>query len=199
MHWEFSNARRSPAEEAVVGAALCLADENQAFCAIAIKVSKENPTHCAHGCECPQTAPFASGFCNACSVRERFSAGVARTKLGEKTVLFFLELPPDFRECSQSVMISIERPSPFRTRPATQPGHPSSPRPDIREDTLKSERMLCERKSFNFLLKENPRGRFLRIVEEGGRFNASIIIPLSGLKEFQMLLAEMTKAANKLP
>ena len=64
---------------------------------------------------------------------------------------------------------------------------------------MKSERMLCERKSFNFLLKENPRGRFLRIVEEGGRFNASIIVPLSGLKEFQMLLAEMTKAANKLP
>ena len=58
--------------------------------------------------------------------------------------------------------------------------------------------MPCERKSYNFLLKENPKGRFLRIVEERGRFNASIIVPVAGLKEFQKLLDEMARAAGAL-
>ena len=72
-------------------------------------------------------------------------------------------------------------------------------RPPIQEDTLKSEQVQVERKSFVFLLKENPRGRFLRIIEESGRVSNSIIIPCAGLREFQKLLAEMAEAADKLP
>ena len=64
---------------------------------------------------------------------------------------------------------------------------------------MKSELVQIERKSFIFLLKENPRGRFLRIIEESGRVNNSIIIPGAGLREFQKLLAEMAEAGDKLP
>ena len=40
------------------------------------------------------------------------------------------------------------------------------------EETLKTEKLQIERKSFAFALKENPRGRFLRITEDvGGRRN----------------------------
>ncbi|HZI32329.1 MAG TPA: hypothetical protein VFF11_08295, partial [Candidatus Binatia bacterium] len=48
-------------------------------------------------------------------------------------------------------------------------------------------------------LKENPRGRFLRISEEvGGRRN-SIIIPATGLKDFERLFSEMVKASDEHP
>jgi len=42
-----------------------------------------------------------------------------------------------------------------------------------------------ERKSFSVALKDNPRGRFLRITEKNGTRHATIIIPSTGLKEFQ--------------
>ena len=77
-----------------------------------------------------------------------------------------------------------------------QPHRPPSypPRPFIQEDTLKSELVQIERKSFMLTLKENPRGRFLRISEEvNGKRNA-IIIPSTGLAEFKKLLDEMVKA-----
>ncbi len=73
------------------------------------------------------------------------------------------------------------------------------PRPPIQEDTLKSAQVQIERKSFMFTLRENPRGRLLRISEEtNGRRNA-IIIPSTGLEEFAKIVAEMAKAASELP
>jgi len=77
-------------------------------------------------------------------------------------------------------------------QPHRPPNYP--PRPFIQEDTLKSELVQIERKSFMLILKENPRGRFLRISEEvNGKRNA-IIIPSTGLAEFKKLLDEMVKA-----
>jgi hypothetical protein len=111
---------------------------------------------------------------------------------------FFLESPHDFSECLRRVMISNERPSPYLQRPPTQPWHQPTPRPHVNEDTLKSEQVQVERKTFVFLLKENPRGRFLRIIEEGGRLSNSII-PSAGSREFQKLLDEMLKASSELP
>ena len=64
---------------------------------------------------------------------------------------------------------------------------------------LHSGAVQIERKHFQFALKENPRGRFLRIIEDtGGRFN-SIVIPATGLAEFQKLLAEMIQADMATP
>jgi hypothetical protein len=90
-------------------------------------------------------------------------------------------------------MISNERPSPFSR--ATY--HP--PRPPVNEDLLKSERIQIERKTFVFTLKENPRGRFLRITEDVGGRRDTIIIPATGLEDFKKLLDEMVKAAGEVP
>jgi len=51
------------------------------------------------------------------------------------------------------------------------------PRQPVQEDTLKSEQIQIERKTFVLTLKENPRGRFLRISEENDSKRNSIIIP----------------------
>lgn len=102
-------------------------------------------------------------------------------------------------------MISNERPSPFHRQPYRQSYHqpygqqPVPPRPVVQEDTLKSAEVQIERKFFVFTLKENPRGRFLRVSEEvGGRRN-TIIIPSTGLADFKRLLDEMVKVAETIP
>ena len=90
-------------------------------------------------------------------------------------------------------MISNERPSPFGR------GTFGQSRPPVNEELLKSERIQIERKTFLFTLKENPRGRFLRITEDVGGRRDTIIIPGPGLEEFKKLLAEMVKAAAEAP
>ena len=95
-------------------------------------------------------------------------------------------------------MISNERPSPFARRPYGQPPY-GQPKPPVQEDTLKSEEIQIERKVFVFTLKENPRGRFLRITEDAGGRHDTIIIPSTGLEEFKKLLDEMVKAADEIP
>ncbi|MGA2279099.1 MAG: PUR family DNA/RNA-binding protein [Verrucomicrobiota bacterium] len=96
-------------------------------------------------------------------------------------------------------MISNERPSPFHQQPYHQHYAPQPPRPFVQEDTLKSEQIQIERKSFLLTLKENPRGRFLRISEEVGGKRNSIIVPAPGLEDFKRLLDEMITSSNKLP
>jgi hypothetical protein len=90
-------------------------------------------------------------------------------------------------------MISNELRLPFKGLPQMQPRQP------VQEDILNTGQVQIERKKFVLTLKENPRGRFLRIIEERGGQNASIIIPATGLAEFQKLLDEMIKASNELP
>jgi len=98
-------------------------------------------------------------------------------------------------------MISNERPSPFGRRPYQ--GHGSQgygqPKPQVQEDTLKSAEVQIERKNFILTLKENPRGRFLRITEDVGGRRDTIIIPSTGLDEFKKLVDEMVKASAEIP
>jgi len=101
-------------------------------------------------------------------------------------------------------MISNERPSPYGRRPYQQQGYGGAPkyaqpRPPVAEDTLKSGEIQIERKNFVFSLKENPRGRFLRITEDVGGRRDTIIIPSTGLVEFKKLVDEMVKAADEIP
>jgi hypothetical protein len=119
-------------------------------------------------------------------------------------------------------MISNERPSPYGYRPRTRPsaqygsygtaGYPSahggqggynqghsSPKPQVNEDTLRTEKIQIERKTFILTLKENPRGRFLRITEDVNGRRDNIIIPSTGLEEFRRLVDEMVKTANEIP
>ena len=91
-------------------------------------------------------------------------------------------------------MISNDRPSPFGHRAF---GSPS--KPPVNEETLKSDKVQIERKTFLFALKENNRGRFLRITEDVGGRRDTIIIPAPGLEDFKKLLDEMVKFTNETP
>jgi hypothetical protein len=111
------------------------------------------------------------------------------------------------------VMISHESPSPrgYRSsshshhshqarplRPYGQsPGYP--PKPPVNEDTLKSEKLQIERKTFVLTLKENPRGRFLRITEDVNGRRDTIIIPATGLADFKRVLDQMVAEADQPP
>ncbi len=104
-------------------------------------------------------------------------------------------------------MISNERPSPYGRRPYQSHGHGGygapnynqQPRPPVNEDTLKTGEVQIERKNFVFTLKENPRGRFLRITEDVGGRRDTIIIPSTGLADFKKLVDDMVKAAGEIP
>jgi hypothetical protein len=56
------------------------------------------------------------------------------------------------------------------------------------DDRLLSERVQIERKQFYFDLKENPRGRFLKITEDVGGRRDTIIVPSTGLDVFRDVL-----------
>ena len=90
-------------------------------------------------------------------------------------------------------MISNDRPSPYGHRPY------GAPKPPVQEDTLKTDKVQIERKTFVFTLKENPRGRFLRITEDVGGRRDTIIIPAPGLEDFKKLLEDMVKASAEMP
>jgi hypothetical protein len=91
-------------------------------------------------------------------------------------------------------MISNERPSPYGHRP-----YPGVPKPSVVEDTLKSDKIQIERKTFVFSLKENPRGRFLRITEDVNGRRDTIIVPATGLDEFRSMLDVMIQVSGELP
>ncbi len=61
---------------------------------------------------------------------------------------------------------------------------------------LKTETITIERKNFIFDLRENPRGRFLRITEDANGRRDSIVIPAPGLEDFHRVLEEII-AANR--
>lgn len=69
----------------------------------------------------------------------------------------------------------------------------------MNEETLKTEKIQVERKTFIFTLKENPRGRFLRITEDVGGRRDNIIVPAPGLDDFKRIVDEMVKASAEIP
>lgn len=90
-------------------------------------------------------------------------------------------------------MISNERPH-YGGRHS---GYP--PKPPVVEDTLKTEKLQVERKIFVFALKENVRGRFLRITEDVSGRRDTIIIPAPGLEDFRKILEDMVRASAEIP
>ena len=67
------------------------------------------------------------------------------------------------------------------------------------EETLKTEQIQVERKIFIFTLKENPRGRFLRITEDVGGRRDTIILPATGIVEFKRVIDNMLKSQLDSP
>lgn len=91
-------------------------------------------------------------------------------------------------------MISNERPSPYGNRSYGGP-----PRQPMNEETLRTDKIQVERKTFIFTLKENPRGRFLRITEDVGGRRDNVIVPATGLEDFKRVIDEMVKASSEIP
>ena len=92
-------------------------------------------------------------------------------------------------------MISNERPS---SHGFSSYGN-SGPRPGVIEETPKTDKIQIERKTFVLALKENPRGRFLRITEDVNGRRDTIIVPATGLEDFKRLVEDMTKASAETP
>ena len=63
------------------------------------------------------------------------------------------------------------------------------------DSELFSEQVQVERKLFFFDLRENPRGRFLRITEDVGGRRDTIIIPSTGLEQVRDMI-DRAKAAS---
>jgi hypothetical protein len=72
-------------------------------------------------------------------------------------------------------------------------------KPPVSEETLKTEKIQIERKTFVFALKENPRGRFLRITEDVSGRRDTIIIPAPGLEDFKKIIDEMVRTSAEAP
>jgi hypothetical protein len=60
---------------------------------------------------------------------------------------------------------------------------------------LFSTQVQVERKLFSFELKENPRGRFLRVTEDVGGRRDAIIIPATGLDQVREVLERVIAAS----
>jgi hypothetical protein len=81
-------------------------------------------------------------------------------------------------------------------KPVTQPT--SGGASAVVDTQLQNCSIRVERKHFTFDLRENPRGKFLRIIEEvNGRYDA-IIIPSTGLEEFRTALDTIIKFSKTL-
>jgi hypothetical protein len=77
-------------------------------------------------------------------------------------------------------------------------GTASPTRPHHDEQILRTEKIQIERKVFVFSLRENSRGRFLRITEDVGGRRDAIIVPAPGLEEFCEALAGIARNANEV-
>lgn len=61
-----------------------------------------------------------------------------------------------------------------------------------------TEQIQVERKIFSFELRENQRGRFLRITEDVGGRRDTIIIPATGLERVRDVIDRAIAANNQI-
>jgi len=66
------------------------------------------------------------------------------------------------------------------------------------DDPLASEKIQVERKIFFLDLKENQRGRFLKITEDVGGRRDTIMLPASALQEFVEALTRIVDIEQRL-
>ena len=66
-------------------------------------------------------------------------------------------------------------------------------------DPLASEKIAVERKIFFLDLKENQRGRFLKITEDVGGRRDTIMLPASAFRDFAEALTRLVEFERKLP
>lgn len=65
-------------------------------------------------------------------------------------------------------------------------------------EPLASEKVVVDRKIFFLDLKENARGRFLKITEDVGGRRDTIMLPSTAFHEFSEALAKLTEYEQSL-
>jgi len=70
----------------------------------------------------------------------------------------------------------------------------ASPNEPYMDTILESRELQVERKHFFIEFRENERGRFLRITEEAHGRRNTVIIPSTGIEEFERALDEVLSA-----
>lgn len=66
------------------------------------------------------------------------------------------------------------------------------------DTSLHNQSVRVERKHFTFDIRENQRGRFLRITEEVNGRRDAIIVPLTGIEDFRNALNDVVKFSRTL-
>lgn len=66
------------------------------------------------------------------------------------------------------------------------------------ENIIAATEMQVERKHFHFEVRENDRGRFLRITEETHGRRNSVIVPSTGLDEFRAAINAVLNQAESI-
>lgn len=92
-------------------------------------------------------------------------------------------------------MMTSHRLAPAGGRRSNGPPSPGA----VEEKLLRSERLQIERKTFTLSLRENPRGRFLRITEDVSGRHDTVIVPAPGLDEFLRVLKEIARTNAETP
>lgn len=67
------------------------------------------------------------------------------------------------------------------------------------DTVIATQSLQIERKHFVVELRENPRGRFLRITEEAHGRRNTVIIPGTGLNDFMAAADAVCTAGNQIP
>jgi hypothetical protein len=66
-------------------------------------------------------------------------------------------------------------------------------------DPLASEKVVIDRKIFFLDLKENQRGRFLKITEDVGGRRDTIMLPAEAFRDFAAAFARLVELERTLP
>lgn len=67
------------------------------------------------------------------------------------------------------------------------------------DDALRVETLRVERKILTLILKENPRGRFVRIIEDVNGRRDMVVVPAVGLRELRDALSRLIEADEATP
>jgi hypothetical protein len=67
------------------------------------------------------------------------------------------------------------------------------------DNIIEARELQIERKHFYVELRENERGRFLRITEEAHGRRNSIIVPSTGVEDFTATIAEVLTNGEAAP
>jgi hypothetical protein len=73
-----------------------------------------------------------------------------------------------------------------------------TPQDRLQTEPIASEKIAIERKLFFLDLKENQRGRFLKITEDVGGRRDTIMLPAEAFKDFAEALARLIEFEGKL-